>query len=142
MRTNPATTGLLMAPIVEQLLRQQTVLQYSTQAAEDGQPIFAPYGSVAALKEILGRYEVSQIVPTDRAKGSSGAVLTPVIYGDWSQLNLCQWGGYRMRASDIASDGTNHAFVEDFTFLIIEGEFDALPSRPEAFVEFTDAKTS
>lgn len=139
---DPATTGLLIAPIVEQLLRTQGVEQFSGQGASNGMPIMAPYMAVPELEKVIGRYATSTIVPITREKGSSGAVLSPAIYGDWSQLNVGQWGGYRMRASDVASDGTNHAFVEDFTMLIIESEFDALPSRPEAFVEVSDCTTS
>lgn len=140
VRLNPATTGFVCSPIVEQLLRTQAVEHFSSQGEDLGMPVVAPYMSLPALKEIVGRYEASQIIPTDRTKGSATG-LTPVIYGDWSQLNLCQWGGYRMRASDVASDGTNHAFVQDFTFIIVEGEVDALPSRDEAFHEFTDCLT-
>jgi HK97 family phage major capsid protein len=135
--------GTLMGPLVEELLITQGVVMYSGASASDGMPYSQPYLSEEALRMNLGRYEVSTLVPETNTKGSH---TTPdyatVISGCWRHLTIGQWGGIRLKASDVAGGPAGSAFLQDQTWIQTDVEVDSMPTRENAFTLTEDADTT
>lgn len=135
------TLGTLMSPSVWYRLLTEGVDQWDGQSVDDGMPVHNVNLSDANLRQLLGRYQVSSFVKETNAKGS-GTALADVIHGDWRYLTIGQWGGIRVRASDIAGDSTGSAFRQEQIWLIANVEIDAMARRPNAFVWTADATTT
>lgn len=136
--------GFVMHPRVKRLLKQETVLQYSGQAANAGAPLIAAGVSDAALEAAL-RYPfaATTAVPTNLSKGSSGAVLTYVVFALWRQLMIGQWGGMAFRVSKETGNSTHgSAFLKNQSWLVMETLADGLLRRPDAAVVCADAVKS
>ncbi len=138
---NDATTGLLLSPSVWELLLTEGVEQYSGQGSDDGMPVHGVNLSEANLRALLGRFQVTSAVLETNTKGS-GTDLADVIYGDWSQLLIGQWGGFRVRASDVTGNASGSALLKDQTWIVADVEVDSRTRRPEAFEHIDHCTTS
>lgn len=62
-------------------------------ASTNGRPVWTS-GGEAGIGEVLGYQAVtSNSVPSDLTKGTSVAVASAIIFGNWSQLIIGMWGG-------------------------------------------------
>lgn len=80
--------------------------------------------------------QISQNVPSNLTKGTASGVCSAMIYGNFNDLKIGQWGGI-----DILVDKyTRSTFGE--TRVTVNGYFDTLVLRPESFAAITDITTS
>jgi HK97 family phage major capsid protein len=79
---------------------------------DQGRPIWnSP--ATGAPGTICGKpYEESDQIPDTLGTGAQ----TGVAFGAWDQVYVSDKGGYRVDASNSATDGTNHAFLKDETW--------------------------
>ena len=77
-------------------------------------------------------------LPTNLEKSSSGAVLSEVIYGNWQELIIGQWGGLEF----MASSETGDAFEKAQTWIRVIQEVDIALRHPESFCLVNDALTT
>jgi HK97 family phage major capsid protein len=138
--TEGGSMGFLTRPIVVQGLKMERVLHYSGQTAGKGYVITPAIMSDAELADRVGvKFAKTTQVPTS---GSGDTKVTSVIYGDWSKFLLAMWKGLDIRSSDVASDSSNNAFIQNMIFIIAEQEYDCVVTRPDAFCKVTDALAS
>lgn len=133
--------GFLFHPRVKKLLKQERVKQYADQEEIEGGPILTPAISDAALQTLLGyKFASTSRVPTNLAKGSSGNVLTYVLFALWRQLIIGQWGGMTLRVSKETGDATiGSMFLQNTSCIVMETMADGLMRRPDALVKCADA---
>jgi HK97 family phage major capsid protein len=89
-------------------------------------------GTLGGIKTSLGGYRFikSTMIPSNRVKGGSGATLTMVVAGEWSEHIIGRHG-----VLDVAmSQHHNTNFKEDLTSWRFIEYVDAAPRRPNAFV--------
>ena len=79
---------------------------------------------------------VSNNVPSNLTKGS-GTALSAVIFGNWNDLVIGQFGG----AMDLVVDPYTSA-KEDIVNIISSNDFDVMVKRPESFAAMVDAITT
>jgi len=127
--------GFLTRPIVIQGMKMERILNYTGQTAGKGYAITPAILSDSELADRVG----AKFAKTTHVPKNTGDTLTSVIYGDWSKFLMALWSGLEVRASDVASDGTNHAFIQNLVMIIAEQEFDCVCVRPDAFCKVTDA---
>lgn len=132
------SVGTLMSPSIWYRLLTEGVDQWDGQSVDDGMPVHNVNLSDANLRALLGRYQVSSFVSETNSPGT----LADVIHGDWRFLTIGQWGGIRVRASDVAGDSTGSAYRQEQIWLIANCEMDAMARRPNAFVWTNDATTT
>ena len=139
MLNDVGSFGWLMHPRVLGGLKRERVPQFSGQ--KDGTPILMPITKTSELEEQLGHMlrQTTQISATE-TKGSSSTV-SRVYFGDWSQLVSAEWAGMELRASDIAGDGTNSAFLQDELWLIAQATVDISMKDETGFTQVLDAET-
>lgn len=82
------------------------------------------------------RVGVTNLVPSNLVKGSSGAVCSALIYGDFSKLKLGQWGGMQ-----VLPDQYTQA-TKGLTRMVINSYVDARVVRPKSFAAMLDALTA
>lgn len=123
---------------VKRQLKRQKYDTYTSQTTN--QPYIAGLPmSDAKLKDALGyNFATSSQVPTDGIKGTStGGTLSSVIFANWVELLIAQWGGMEIFASSETSD----AFQKNQTWVRILQEVDMGLRHPESFAICADAET-
>ena len=78
---------------------------------------------------------VSQHVPSNLTKGTASAVCSALIYGNFNDLKIGQWGGL-----DILVDEYTQATAGTVR-VVANGYFDVLALRPESFAAIKDITT-
>jgi len=128
--------GYLSNPRAFRALRNQAVAQYSGQA--EGQPLIMPIVSDAVLEGHLG-YKLGKTtqIAKDGAKGT-GTDLTKVIFGNFEDLIMGQWGGLELAASDVAGDNFTRYSVQMRAIM----RLDFAVRQPKSFAVATDVSTS
>ena len=88
-------------------------------------------GMVNGYKTALSNY-----IPSNLVKGTSGAVCNAMIFGDWSQLEIHRWGAIELVVDRItkATNGQVQVVVNDFA--------NVLCVRPTSFSKCVDIKLS
>jgi len=78
---------------------------------------------------------VTNAVPSNLVKGSSGTVCSAIIYGNWSDLIIAQWGGIVLLNNPYTkmTQGLNQIGLETF--------YDVLTTRAASFAATKDALT-
>jgi len=97
--------------------------------ANQGVALWMPTGiaSHAKFKELTGyNLACSTQLPT-----------TTALVGNFKDLFIAEWGGVVVTKSDVASDGTNHAFTMDGVHLKATRWTDMGAARPNAFCTIT-----
>lgn len=79
---------------------------------------------------------VSNLVPSNLTKGTASGVCSAIMFGDWSQLEIYNWGPL-----DITIDPLTRADYFQ-TKLIVNSLWDVFVKRPEAFAAMVDATTT
>jgi HK97 family phage major capsid protein len=122
---------------IKRRLKKTRIPQYSGDVA--GQYVFAPVLGDPQLNGVLG-YDMLSTgqLPTNLEKGSSGAVCSEVIFGNWDDLIIGQWGGMDLARSDSAGD----AFEKNQSKIRLIQMVDVAVRHPESFVLCNDAKTA
>lgn len=135
--------GYLMRPEVLSGLLTERVDQYSAQPSGEGQPISSSQIilSRAALEETLNGWKIrtTTILPNDTVKTST--TLSPVIFGDFSQMIIGVWEGFEMRASDIAGDATGSAFNQQQVWINAFQSVDTNIEDATGITKIEDAET-
>lgn len=57
-------------------------------------------------------------IPITLTKGASGATLTEIYFGDWSEIVRVLWQELEIRISNQAYDGTDSAYTQDMLFFL------------------------
>ncbi len=126
--------GYVTHPKVKRLLKRLRIPQFSGQT--DGEYIFNPVMSDAQLDAQLGTpIRSTTQLPVNLEKGSSGAVCSEVIFGNWQELIVGQWGGLEFMASSETSD----AFAKNQTWIRVIQEVDVALRHTESFCLVNDA---
>ena len=126
--------GYVTHPKVKRLLKRIRIAQYSAQT--DGEYLFNPIMSDAQLEAQLGTpLRGTTQLPINLEKGSSGAVCSEVIFGNWQELIIGQWGGLEF----MASGETGDAFEKAQTWIRVIQEVDIALRHPESFCLVNDA---
>jgi HK97 family phage major capsid protein len=85
--------------------------------------------------QLLGfRAGVTSLVPDTLTKGNQAAVCSAIIFGNWNEMTIGQFG-----AIDLTVDNLTKA-KEYIVNLIINAFYDVAITRPEAFAAMKDAK--
>ena len=123
---------------VKRQLKRQKYDTYTSQTTNQPYITQLPM-SDAKLKDALGyNFATSSQVPTDGVKGTStGGTLSSVIFANWLELLIAQWGGMEIFASSETSD----AFQKNQTWVRIIQEVDMGLRHPESFSICADAET-
>jgi HK97 family phage major capsid protein len=79
---------------------------------------------------------VSQHVPSNLTKGTASGVCSALIYGNFNDLKIAQWGGL-----DILVDKYTQA-EKGTTRVVANGYFDVLALRPQSFAAIKDITTA
>jgi HK97 family phage major capsid protein len=119
------TLGFASCPALFRRIRQQKVPNFSGQT--DGTPMFSPIMSDAKLAEQIGNFQKTTAIPKTKTKGGSGATLTSLFYGNWSEFLIALWGGLVLKASD------QRYFEKNITVLKGIMEADVGIRHPESF---------
>lgn len=132
--------GFVSNPAVFRKLKKQAVAQYSGDTS--GSPLFAPILSDANLAANLG-YNVATTtaLPKNGTKGS-GTALSQVIFGNWQDLILAQWGSMMIEASTVAGDNNGGAFTSHQMWFKAVMEVDVAVRHPKSFAVATYVKTT
>lgn len=100
--------------------------------AGSGQMIW-PVGST----EINGyRIGVTTQVPSDLTKGTASGIAHAILFGNWEDLMIGQWGGF-----DLVVDPYSRS-KESMVVLVINSWWDIAVRHPESFAAMKDALTS
>ena len=78
---------------------------------------------------------VSNLVPSDLTKGTAASKCSAIMFGDWSQLWILQWGGL-----DLIVDPYTLADQGAYR-VVLNAYHDIHVRRPEAFAAIKDALT-
>lgn len=78
---------------------------------------------------------VTNAVPSNLVKGSSGAVCSAIVYGNWADLIVGQWGGITLLTDPYSKMDTGLLRIGGETF------YDVLTSRTASFAAVKDALT-
>ena len=79
---------------------------------------------------------VSQHVPSNLTKGASSGVCSALLFGNWNDLKIGQWGGL-----DILVDQYTQATAGTVR-VVANGYFDVLALRPQSFAAIQDITTA
>ena len=103
-------------------------------------PSFAP-GLPGATPQTLFGYPVylTTQIPITLTKNASGATLTEVYFGDWSEIERVMWTDMEIRLSNQAGDGTDNAFPQDLTFFLAIVSVDWVARHAASFALIADA---
>ena len=108
------------------------------------QPLFHstyfPPGLPGATPDTLFGYPVflTTQIPITIVKSGSGATLTEVYFGDWSELERVLWQSIEIRMSTQAYDGTDSAFTQDLTFFLAIVKMDWVARHAASFALIGD----
>lgn len=81
------------------------------------------------------RCEVSTLVPSNLTKGTSSGVCSAIIYGNYADAVMGQWGGLEFQVNPFSRDTEGIIRINCWTF------FDFLVRRPASFAVMKDALT-
>ena len=95
-----------------------------------GMPIWDSNGTLNGYQTA-----VTNAVPSTNVKGSSGAVCSSLIFGDWSNLMIGQWGGLVLTANPYALDLSGQVRVS------INAFFDTAVRQAAGFAAINDITT-
>lgn len=127
--------GFIMHGKVKRKLKSEKTLQFSGDTK--GAYIMLPM-SDNKLKEYLGyNFGISSQMPTNLTKGS-GTSLAEVIFGNFRDLIIAEWGSFEIAASSETSD----AFERNQTHIRIIQHVDIGIRHPESFCLINDAATT
>lgn len=127
--------SFIMHGKVKRKLKAEKVLQYSGDTV--GEHVMLPMTD-AAFKENLGyNFGISSQMPTNLTKGS-GTDLAEVIFGNFRDLIIAEWGSFEIAASSETSD----AFERNQTHIRIIQHVDIGIRHPESFCLINDATTT
>lgn len=82
------------------------------------------------------RAVVSNQVPSDLVKGTSGAVCSAIIFGNWSDLIIGMWGGLDLQVNPYSLDTTGAVRITAFQ------DVDIAVRHAESFAAMQDALTA
>ena len=82
------------------------------------------------------RAGVTTQVPSNLTKGSSNGVCSAIIFGNWSDLIIGQWGGLSIMANPYIKD------IEGLVRLTVNTYHDSVVRRPQSFAAMKDALTA
>ena len=111
---------------------------------DNNQPLFHstyfPPGLPGATPDTLFGYPVflTTQIPITIVKSASGATLTEVYFGDWSELERVLWQSLEIRLSTQAYDGTDSAFTQDLTFFLAIVKMDWVARHAASFALIGD----
>ncbi len=124
-------------PFARHTARSERIPQHAA-TQTDGQYVMLPM-STAQFEALLGfPYRVTTTIPTNLTKGASSN-LTEVYCGNWEDLHLGLWQDLEFRLSEHATDGTTHAFIQDFIFILVNMTADVEIARATSFNLVNDA---
>lgn len=107
-----------------------------TTKVDDGSGVFVwPQNS----NELNGyKAAVSNLVPSTLTKGSAGGVgvCSAIVFGDWSELMIGQWGGLDLIVDPYSGAKNNKIIITTNSF------WDVATTWPEKFAAMLDARTS
>lgn len=106
----------------------------------DGRPLVEPNVKLREQNALLGApVFISNQMPVDLAKGS-GTDLTEAIYGRFEHNWLFNWlAGASVKVSEEASDGTNHAWVQNEVWFKVTWVYDWVREYDNAHAVIPDA---
>jgi hypothetical protein len=134
--------GFLTSPEVIHNLKIQGYTSISNQTSNTGPLNGKVPLSHAELENLVGyKMKDSTRLPINLTKGSSSDC-TYVIFGDWSQVVMGMWGGLEIKMSDVASDGSNHAFIQDFFMVHVLQVCDVTIRDESALTKISDARVA
>ena len=124
-------------PFARHTARSERIPQHAA-TQTDGTYVMLPM-STAQFEALLGfPFRVTTILPTNLTKGASSN-LTEVYCGNWEDLHLGLWQDLEFRLSEHATDGTTHAFIQDFIFILVNMTADVEIARAASFNLVNDA---
>lgn len=127
-----AAMRLLTSPAVRGKLREQPILAGST----SGIPAWSQTGTDGVGN--VGGYDafVSNQVPSNLVKGSSGAICSALIFGAWSSLVIAEFGVLEIIVDPYAKK--RQGMIECTSFAM----YDILAKYPQSFAIVVDALTT
>jgi hypothetical protein len=75
-------------------------------------------------------------VPSTLTKGSASGIAHAIIFGNWADLIIAQWGGYDLVVDPYSN--SKNAIVT----LVVNSWWDTAVRHPESFAAMKDALTS
>lgn len=120
--------GAVMHPrVMFRLFRQLTMGLATNQTEAGGAGFLAgfPLASTARFKELTG----IAIAPSTQVSVTMDTNDTWVVLGNWSDYFFARFGGLVIAKSDVASDGTYHAFTDDIVHVKAVTWFDGAAIR-------------
>lgn len=128
--------GYVFHPCIRRNLLKKKVAQYSGDTG--GAYILQPATTEADFKNWLGYpYAMTTQIPITLTK-AEGTALTEIIFGNWEELIIGQWGGMEIMASQETSD----AFEKDQTWVRILQEVDIAVRHAASFCLINDASSA
>jgi HK97 family phage major capsid protein len=130
----------IMHPRVKNKLKKTRVPQYSGDTA--GQYVVQPIMSDSMLADMAG-YPIlpTTQIPKNLTKGN-GTALSYVLFGNFEDLIIAQWGGLELASSNVAGDATGGAFSANQTWFRAIQSVDFGVRHNESFCLISDAKTA
>jgi HK97 family phage major capsid protein len=78
---------------------------------------------------------ITSLMPSDLEKSTSGTVLSGMIFGNWEDYMIAQWGGFDIIVDPYTK--AKNALVE----VVINSYWDAKPLQPKSFSQSVDITT-
>lgn len=142
MLNDTGSYGYLMRPEVRSGLRRERADAVTADDARGmGLLVNAPIMSNTQLEAALG-YMVRSTTQLSATVSKGGvSTLSRVYFGDWSQFIVGEWAGLELKASDVAGQGSNSAFLQDQVWLLAQRTTDFTIKDETGFTRISDADT-
>lgn len=130
----------IMHPRVKNKLKKIRTPEFSGDTG--GEYVFNPIMSDAKLSEVVGYPILSTTqVPKNLTKGA-GTALSYVLFGNFEDLIIAQWGGMELASSNVAGDNNGGAFSSNQTWFRAIQSVDFGVRHNQSFCLISDAKTA
>jgi HK97 family phage major capsid protein len=133
--------GYVFQFFIKQRLKKQRIHMH-TDEDTIGTP-FPGSGVIATDQQVASMlgypFKATTQLPSTLAKGSSGARCGEVIFANWADLVVAQYGGMELSGSDVTGDSTGNAFTQNQVWLMAQMEADGGVRRPASFCLVNDA---
>jgi hypothetical protein len=139
--------AFVVHPNIKQGLKRERVgFSSGTSAvANEGFPMFGMFQGMMDNKAVEDRvgYAIKSTtqIHTNNVKGNS-STMSDVLFGDFTQLIIATWADMVLKKTDVASDPTSSAFLNDETWFLMQMQCDTAIKNELAFTKLTDAESN
>lgn len=127
--------GFACSPAIYRSIRKIHIAQYSGQtAAQNPGWVFPPLATPEQFAALTGL----RFATTTQLTAAGAGANQVLIYGNWNDLLIAQWGGMTIEASTQTGDSSGSAFTSRQTWVMASTEVDCAVRHTESFYVATN----